>query len=323
MALSDEPKAPRLDLDFQQQFAITFTKLNLLYKTLTNNSFLQSVEGFYKDEPMNYIISIRAYPFLVNKLYHNSYLSKLLIGGVEVTDVGFINILRNQKSVYKVGEYTFNANYDFINFSPFTKITCYLPYLSNVNLPVNECLGCTIEFYYSIDTYTGNATAFVYNATKNYVMLNVMGKIGIEINLGGNSAYERNRNLLTTGIGVMGGGLATASQNAWGVIGSAFKSGASIMDEMRETITRGSVGDGFTALANTQNVTMIIETPIINTIDYSEFKGRPLMETRVLNTLSGFTKCEDVHFTPLQTTPTSTEIDEIEDILRSGVIINL
>ena len=319
--INSNVKSPRLDVDFQQQYAMSFVKLNAMYNQLNSATFLQSAEGFYKDDPLNYIISIRAYPFIVNKLYHNATLSKLFIGGVEFVSVNFARILRNKKGLYKVGEFEFNANYDFLDYSPYTRITAYLPYINNVNLPVNECIGCKIEFWYAIDTYTGNTTCYIYNATKDYVILNAFGKIGIDINLGGSSAYERNRNLLTTGLGVMGGSIS-GSPNVYSAISTAFSGGASIMNAMRENVSRGSISDGVNALSISQKVTLIFETPITKTIDYEEFKGRPLFETKTLNTLDGYTQCEEVHFIPYTTTPTSAEIDEIESLLRSGVIIH-
>ena len=56
--LNDSVKSPRLDVDFQQQYSLNFSQLNRMYEQLNTASFLESAEGFYKDDPLNYIISI-------------------------------------------------------------------------------------------------------------------------------------------------------------------------------------------------------------------------------------------------------------------------
>lgn len=64
--------------------------------------------------------------------------------------------------------------------------------------------------------------------------------------------------------------------------------------------------------------------------DYSEFFGRPLEKTRELNTMHGYTEISKIHLQQFgsQTAsnnipaPTSQELDEIETLLRSGVIFS-
>lgn len=54
--------------------------------------------------------------------------------------------------------------------------------------------------------------------------------------------------------------------------------------------------------------------------DYNHLYGKPLMQTKILNELSGYTEVASVHFNGFKTA-TSVELNEIETLLLSGVIL--
>ena len=66
------------------------------------------------------------------------------------------------------------------------------------------------------------------------------------------------------------------------------------------------------------NISTIIE-PDTNMSQYAAKWGKPDHDVRLLSTLSGFAQCESVYMTGISTA-TKTEIDEIERMLKSGVV---
>lgn len=313
---------PSVELNFQRQYQISKAQIDLLWERLNTQTF----EGLFKDNPANYIISIRGYPFYVYKLFNTRTLRKLKIGGVSLSDdiKGNVEELTDKKPFIDMGSVQFVENtqndYKFLNYSPFTTIECYLPYIGFTTLPTNEVMGKTIAFYYAIDTFSGDLTCYVWNTTDDYCILTTTGRVGIDINVGSSNAQDRFRTKLMTGAQGIGGSLLSlATGNIMGAVSAGANAFNSIMNNT-EKITKGQIGEGINALTGNQNIIITIERPIIPTQYFKQFKGRPLLETRLLSDLSGYTLINDIHLEGFDNA-TLQELNEIENLLKNGVIL--
>lgn len=307
---------PNLQLNFQVQYGLIELQMNELYKNIENPSFIEGLTGLFKDNPYNYIISMRAYPFNVSSLYNDNDREVIKISSYTTNTEGIR--LGTIKNAVKLGSYTFIPYFsNFLDKNPYTKINVYLPYIGYTHLNADEVMGHKISFWYAIDTYSGNATCLIQNDDKNYIIQTMTNKIGIDITFGGTNATEKMSNLFMTGASVVGG-IVTGGMG--GAI-STLTNAPSIINGLKENVTRGSVGDGFSGLVGMQNVTIIIERPEVSTSEqFKPFRGKPLMQTRVLNTLTGYTEVEEIH---IENIPIATkqELEEIENLLKSGVIL--
>lgn len=315
--INTSTKYPLIEMKFQEQYGLSKENLNTLYDSLMTGTF----SGFYKDNPQNYIISIRAYPFNVSDIYNNAVLSTFTFGGV--TSSFICSRLKNKKGAIKIGQFSYIPYFaNFLDYSPYTKISCYLPYIGFINLPTEEIINKTISFWYAIDTFNGVVTAYVWNDTNDYLILTTTGKMGIDINLGGSNAYDRMRNNFFTGVGVVGGSFSGYKSNGGmlGITQTGINTGIEVMNNRVERIEKGDIGEGVNTLVGSQKVTIIIDRPNVSSEEYKPFRGKPLMQTRVLNTLTGYTEVEDIHIENISIA-TKQELEEIENLLKSGVIL--
>ena len=89
---------------------------------------------------------------------------------------------------------------------------------------------------------------------------------------------------------------------------------------LRPSIAQGNSSGYGNWVNSTRPYILKIKHSTNNPEDYAAMRGRPLMEIKTLSTLTGLTICGDVHLQNIGTA-TSTEINEIEDILMSSIII--
>ena len=331
---------PELSVRFNTLIGLTFSGVGTVYNFLNNKTIMDDL-NFLFIEPSEYINSIRAYPFDVRNFFRQIDNDEILSPNIPVANVENSGIngvyLRKQSGAVKVANFLINTIFDdaFLDYSPYTEISLFLPFYGYITLPNDEVVGKYVSVYYAIDFYTGMCTIFVNSGAREEVIthrniLNVECKIGVDIPIGSNNYNEQTKNLLTAGIGIVGGAIGIASGNAPAVFSASqmlLNTSVNAINNSQIHVTKGTMGDGRNAIVSGTNVRLIRKFPVIISIDnYNEFKGRPLGVKKQLNELLGYTQCEEVHFIPYSApnnaTPTSAEIDDIESLLRSGVIIH-
>lgn len=155
--------------------------------------------------------------------------------------------------------------------------------------------------------------------------------VAMSIPIGQSNAADIKRNVLTsTGNAVMGGltsvvlggmagGAAGAITAGIGAAAGAIMAygNASMQPRAMRTMP---IGGGFTSYVGCNRVTAVIERRVSEMPDnYAHTYGRPLMETRTLGNLTGYTKVSEVH--PDGIPCTDIELSEIEQLLKTGVIL--
>ena len=318
-------------MDEIYQVNLTYRGIILKYlEFLNNKTFMNDLDFLFKN-PSEFVSSLKVYPFNFDKFFiglQEQTNIDIPIGGINNSGVKGYSFTAIRSSV-KVAEFMIESKYNnFLDYSPYTELELFLPFYGFVTLPTNKVMNRLIKVYYAVDFYTGMCTIYITASRSNeeFIVLSVECKIGIDIPIGSSNYNEVSKNILTTGIGVAGGVIGIATGNVPVAIGGAsllLSTSASAISNLQQHISIGTIGDGVNALATSLNVALIRKSlNPINSDNYVEFKGKPLGETRFLGDLDGYTECDEVHFTPLSTSPTSAEIDEIESLLRSGVIIH-
>lgn len=319
---------PNISTPFNRLIGLNVNGILSLYDFLNSATFIDNIKLLFAT-PSEYVSSLKAYPFDVRNFFTQvNAVEDVRIGGIGNSGIdGWA--LANDRANVLVNQFTINGRYNnFLDYAPYTTLQLYLPYYGMVTLPTNDVMNRIVKVYYSLDFYTGTLTIFI-TATREdseVLILSVESKIGIDIPIGTSNFNEISKNILMTGVGIAGGVIGIASGNAPVVASTsllALNSGVNMVNSLQQHISLGTIGDGRNALASFQKVTLIKKYPIIvDDENYKEFKGKPLGVKKQLNELLGYTQCEEVHFVPFTTTPTSAEIDEIESLLRSGVIIH-
>ena len=181
----------------------------------------------------------------------------------------------------------------YLNYEPYTKITLYCPPFGSI--PIDTFYTKVGKYLYakvSIDVATGEATinvSFRPNTSAGYQAKSCCtktGMMGVPIQLAQVlSDYSGSVSSLTSGltsgsiVGAVMGGITATVQSA-------------ISSQTPKVSTSGSNGSFNTFTIAPE---LVVEHYKIANEDLADL-GRPLMQTKTLNTLSGYVKCAEAHF---------------------------
>lgn len=265
--------------------------------------------------PLNYVIGLNIIPS-----------QGLSIGDSSVIKFGFTSTnvsmprLSNQYFTVDCGSISFPplCGDTFLDYAPYSKFSIYLPYIGVKDVDANDFVGHTIGVIYHGDTVTGGVTAYI---TKDgSVMYQYSGCCALNIPLSsdnwGNTisaAVQIATSLITAG----------ATGGAAGVAMAAAKGAASVAANPSllspQVSHSGAVSGGAGCMAVQYPFVIREAVRFHSTAGFNKFSGYPSYYNRSLGDVSGFTTVLDVH---LENVPaTSVEISEIENLLKSGVIL--
>lgn len=328
---------PLMNLPWNRHYITGYLGIGTLHSFLNTPRISM---GDLFSNPIDYVTSIRAYPFNVHTQLSlsDSQTSRVDIGLTTMTTLTCYQ-MNIWKPTLNLGSMSIGRHFnDFRDYAPYTKITAYIPYCDFVELPVNEIMGKTVKFRMIVDIDTGRCVCDVIcsngiDTTQDYILMSVNGTIGLDIPIGASNYREATNKILKSSFasagqvvstGASGGFKATKKQStgerALGTGTNIINSSINDIMSTQISVSRGSVGDGYVNFAQPQNVYLIYERVNSPTItNYNKYNGRPLMANRTISTLSGYTEIDTIHLENLQYA-TSDEVSEIENLLKSGVI---
>ena len=213
----------------------------------------------------------------------------------------------------KVNRYFGNV----LDYSPYTKLQLYLPFVGIVDLDTNEIMGGTLNIKYRIDVLTGSCLARlkVTRGDYNAELYNFAGNCAVQLPISGGS-YS---GIIANAIGVAGSiGATIASGGALApvLVGSAVSSAINSHVNVSHS---GSLGSNAGALGIMKPYLIITRPKPAEADNFNEFYGKPSNKTVRLSSCSGYTRIKDVHVDNI--VATDNELSEIEQLLKEGVII--
>lgn len=299
---------------------------------LTNGGLLD-LQNIFRDVG-EYIVSLRYYPFDATRFMRTWLTGQdILIGGKTCKDQFNNNItgikLNRMGEPVPIAIIDFTRRYyDFRDYSPYTKYTVYLPYLGFVDLDTNEIVGQTIRIRYAVDFLDGTVQAYImlYSRSqgKDIRLIQVTDRkpISIEVPLNSTNSSDRLTHLLMGAFQIGGGAISSASGNPVGGVKSAKGAVGSFMSALRVRFNRGNIHGGLQSAYNPTSVFLIRESvEWASIIDIEKIYGKPLEEIKSLSALTGFTEIGEMNFNPNGEKIMDNEITEIENLLRTGVIL--
>lgn len=328
--------------DFNRIYAISYQQIvqGVAYTLLNPN--INSSLNFFFENPSEFVLSLRYYPidflqftgfaFVDLKVGNNTYIKDTQNNNVIGWDLHTCYINQSFLAKLKVAEIEIERKFNnFLDFNPYTRIELDLPFSSPVELNPIDCYGYTIEVYYIPDFNTGKATIYIQNEER--LLYTTQATIGVDIPLGNTNAVENLRNqvnnIIGIGTGITQAVVGTATGNPFSITSGIGLISSAIQNSINNNITKytpkgqgSGVGNQFT----NNKVTLIIQYPkLVNTTEYQKIQynhlyGKPLLEFVALNTLSGYTEIEEIHLTGFNTA-LKEEVDEIESLLKEGVIL--
>lgn len=353
-AIDINNKYPATNTENNFKYVLPKEQIANLNALINSKDFVTSMAQFFSNSG-EFILSLKAYPFnVVNWL--NLSMSELgvlcdyvKIGGDYITKIKGAEARTTTTPFNQVGLFKITNVYNnFLDYAPYTKMYLFLPYIGYINLDVNlikRNIGkdeVYLSVNYAVDFDTGKCTAYILGArainTDNTLVSPLLidmkeGVIGFEIPIGRTNASEIAKGYLTTGLTAIGGAVVTALTGGYALplaVSTFASSSASLINSSQQHVQKGTIGTIKNAFCTTQAPFILVERPQPvniskddnnnNVYVIASLKGKPCGLKSRLSLISGFTKVESVHLENF-TNATEDELQEIETLLKTGVIL--
>lgn len=209
----------------------------------------------------------------------------------------------------------------FMDYSPYTSIQIYLPYIGIRELSPDDVMNDTIQLDYNIDVLSGGCAALISTSKKGLLYQyngSCIANIPLTaINYSGSiqNAVSALGSVATTVVGAVSGAAPLA---AMGVAGLATSAANTAVNSKPQIQRSGSMG-GAAGLMSSQKPYLIINRPRMSVPDkLNTFSGNTCNVTMKLSGCKGFTMIDTIHLSGMKCT--NDERDELMNILQQGVI---
>lgn len=208
---------------------------------------------------------------------------------------------------------------NYLDYTPYTKAYCYLPFIGIVELNADDIIGHGVEITYKVDTYNGSCIALITTSRQGSaetVTYQFSGNcaVTVPITSGVMSAAQSaliglaTGALTATGVGA-GAGAAVAA--------SGLAKGAVAKNSVQHS---GSFGSSYGAMGIKVPYLIIKRPKQVEVLGYNETYGYPAHKRVTISSCQGFLKAIEVEVI----SPTATEEEKklIEEMLKSGIYVN-
>ena len=248
-----------------------------------------------------------------------------VICNIAATDLKMPTI-PNQFMQFDCGSITIPREYsDFRDYEPYTRLSLFLPFVGEVNISTNDCiLPHSIKVIYNLDFLSGAACAEV--LVDGDVRYAYQAAMCAAIPVTSSDASRLLASLIGAAVGTVGGGImggivggtAGSRMTAHSLIGGVSDAVMSPINGIQIQRT-GSISAN-AGLLGEMKPYVLVTRPISYIPDsYESLIGRPYQTTAPLGSQTGFVKVREVHLDGI--TATEVEKEEIESLLKKGVII--
>ena len=316
-AIPDLPTLSAVDTGFISLYNPTTAQLRSLYNFLWSNQFdLNTFKKLYAD-PMECLISLGILPCVPASSGSTNIMFGNVDSGVNATELStqFAQVDCGSVDIDKyVGS--------FLDYSPFVKISLFLPYVGFVHLGTDDIMGGSINVTYNIDCLSGDCVAFVSHSDRG-VLYSYTGNCRADLPITSQNYTGFLKNYYQALAGVIPATINGAAGGAAGAIagaaGGALSVAETVLLDNKPEFQRSGSCAGASGMVGVQTPFVIIERPRFSVPNkVQKYVGQTSNITMYLGDCKGFTAVEFVHLDGLNAT--ADEITEIESLLAKGVI---
>lgn len=305
------------------------TDIIKLKEFLFSQTFFDNIQRLWEN-PGEYIVDLTYYPLLPAALGMAGEPEQIPIGNILSNVTGLI-YPENGAQYHYMGSYHVEPYYNsYLDYSPYTSMSIYLPYIGIRPLDTSRITGHTLNVAYTFDFGTRQVTAHLGldgmgggdlgNALDSFT-----GSFGVTFPLSGSQNNQVALNVLQqtsqviTSAGALAGGIATG--NAAAALGGALglvsspAAGKQLNPETYGTLTPTA------GLYAPQVPYLIINRPITAEPGaWADEMGYSAGYSGKVSEFSGFLECKNANI-PASGTMTEIEQKEIQTLLNGGVYI--
>ena len=323
--LPDLPTLSAIDTRMLRVYRMTSENLSKFNKFLWSDLF--DVATFKKlfTDPMQAVLNLNISPINVDVLGP----SEIKLGNINTGVQG--EMCQQQYQRIDFGTIRLNEYWaSFADYSPYTRLSIYLPYVGVQSLSIDDVMNGTIQLVGYCDVLTGS---ILYVLKSNQVNRAGHSHNSVLYSWGGNCQYQipltaNNMSSVINSItgtvgsvaGAIGATVATGGLTAPIAVGAIGSAVTNTLNAKTQIQRGGGVG-GASGMFGVQRPYLILERPEQRTIqDFGGQIGNPADVTDYLGNFSGFVKVKAVHVENI-TGATEAEQTEIERLLKDGVIL--
>lgn len=291
----------------------TASQLDGLGGYLWDSSIIAALRDIWQD-PMDGLISLQQVFVTPSTSGSHNIILGFLDSGVSS------KVVSNQFVTVDCGSVTIEENKEnATDYSPYTSLHLYLPFIGIVELDVDECMNSTMSVTYKVDVYTGTCLAQVsidrnIDMPDDPILYTFSGNCSQQLPLtSGNSV-----GLLTALIGAVGAGIKASAGGALGTLAGAQLLGNSLSHEMMHVSHSGNISANAGIMGQKKPYVIIGRRHGYDANNYNSFYGFPANKTINIGNHSGFLRVKKCW---LKTSALKEEYEEIMKILEDGIFV--
>lgn len=313
-------------------YKISYSSLSTFMKGLLDPTFIDSLKNTFSTEPLEGVISFKRLPFSPQ----TSGTSPVTIGTYTVSYGGSdfsANVIEKQYQMISCGEVYIQRKFgNFLDQNPYTKMRVYLPFVGIVDVDVDLWMGreYPLGVTYVIDVITGDFMVYLTGGAEYSYVVNTQGSSSLYRQVKANAFYQFDGNMsdeipLSSSnkarqyAGIIGNGLSAVVDLATKDFGGAINDVSNLIASQKDHINiqgRYKPSSGWCSILKPH---VILDRPsIVYPDDYGSICGYPCSFVETLSNLTGKTVVDEINLT---CSATAAEKDEIERLLKEGVII--
>ena len=286
-------------------FKMTKERLQALGRFLWSSNIFDNF-SLICNNPIENIVSCKSIP-----LEKNGTSQEIVLGNV-ATGVNGDKIDSNFTK-QNIGSVKITEKYNnFLDYSPYTNVIIYLPYIGFKELDTNLVMDKTLSISYTVDVITGGCLCQIDVGGVRLYEFN--GNVGIDIPITASNRAQVEAGYISSGIGI---GASVATGNVIGAVTSLINSA-----EAKYHYASTSSPNPMCVASTNRTCYVVIDRPTYQTLkSFNHTRGKKCYLTKTIKNLSGFTICDE-HIDLSRIRATEEEKEEIVRILSSGFFVN-
>lgn len=303
------PSVSIIETGFLTLYCPSSSQLQALATKLWSSDFAQTIEKILND-PFDGIIGLNMIPFTPT----TSGTENCMIGNYDSEVV--MNLVSAQYYTLDCGTITVAENWGNALDYNSTSIEIFIPFVGFRTLNIQDCMGRTLALKYFVDILSGSGVAILKCGDK--CLYEWPCNVSYTVPLTGSNKSALYTGLINIALSGAGG---MAAGGAMGAVGGAATSAINVATHSQSNIQRSGSVTANTGFLGDFTPYIVLHRPKQSMpSNFKGIKGYQSNITAVLGTCRGYTEVDYVHLTGISGA-TDTELNEIERLLKEGVLI--